>query len=244
MSDAGGERSDGATGRPAYRIDGARVAPEAFYAAACDPQRSVVVEACAGAGKTWMLVSRILRALLEGAEPHEILAITFTRKAAGEMRKRLDDWLRELSRWHASSDQRIEALTLRGLDASAARALEPRLGELHERVLEAGRRVQIHTFHAWFSQLLRVAPIEALAELGLQPDVEIVDDLEDHRDRILRRFHAAVLADPVLHDDYRTLVRERGRSQAARWLTTAWDKRIEIECADAASTLEGSVPPF
>jgi ATP-dependent helicase/nuclease subunit A len=244
VSDASGERSEGATGRPAYRIGGARVAPEAFYAAACDPQRSVVVEACAGAGKTWMLVSRILRALLEGAEPHEILAITFTRKAAGEMRKRLEDWLRELSRWHASSDQRIEALTLRGLDANAARALEPRLGELHERVLEAGRRVQIHTFHAWFSQLLRVAPIEALAELGLQPDVEIVDDLDDHRDRILRRFHAAVLADPVLHDDYRTLVRERGRSQAARWLATAWDKRIEIECADAAGTLEGSVPPF
>ena len=79
----------------AYRADGHHVSRAAFYALACDPQRSVVVEACAGAGKTWMLVSRILRALLAGAEPHEILAITFTRKAAGEMRQRLDDWLRE-----------------------------------------------------------------------------------------------------------------------------------------------------
>ena len=49
---------------PAYRIDDAPVSREAFYAIACDPGRHVVVEACAGAGKTWMLVSRILRALL------------------------------------------------------------------------------------------------------------------------------------------------------------------------------------
>ncbi|NLZ42632.1 MAG: UvrD-helicase domain-containing protein, partial [Comamonadaceae bacterium] len=79
----------------AYAIDGAAVDRDAFYAAACDPARSVVVEACAGAGKTWMLVSRIVRALLAGAEPQQILAITFTRRAAGEMRARLDEWLRQ-----------------------------------------------------------------------------------------------------------------------------------------------------
>ncbi|MFO1250807.1 MAG: UvrD-helicase domain-containing protein [Inhella sp.] len=79
-----------------YRIDGAPVAAERFYARACSPQGSVVVEACAGAGKTWMLVSRMLRALLEGAEPQQIVAITFTRKAAAEMRGRLDEWLDQL----------------------------------------------------------------------------------------------------------------------------------------------------
>ena len=45
----------------AYECNGALIAPEAFYAIACNPQRSVAVEACAGAGKTWMLVSRIVR---------------------------------------------------------------------------------------------------------------------------------------------------------------------------------------
>ena len=75
----------------AYEVNGQPVGREAFYAIACDPRRSVAVEACAGAGKTWMLVSRIVRALLDGAEPHEILAITFTKKAAGEMRQRLDE---------------------------------------------------------------------------------------------------------------------------------------------------------
>ncbi len=78
---------------PAYTINGRPATREAFYAIACDPRRSVAVEACAGAGKTWMLVSRIVRALLDGAAPHEILAITFTKKAAGEMRQRLQEWL-------------------------------------------------------------------------------------------------------------------------------------------------------
>ncbi|MGZ5266677.1 MAG: UvrD-helicase domain-containing protein, partial [Caldimonas sp.] len=77
---------------PAFRIDDAPASGEEFYAIACDPARSCAVEACAGSGKTWMLVSRMLRALLEGAAPHEILAITFTRAAAGEMRQRLAEW--------------------------------------------------------------------------------------------------------------------------------------------------------
>ena len=94
---------------PAYEHNRRPVARERFYAIACDPRRHVAVEACAGAGKTWMLVSRILRALLAGAQPHEILAITFTRKAAGEMRQRLHDWLSE---WSTASDAELEKLLL------------------------------------------------------------------------------------------------------------------------------------
>ena len=63
------------------------------YLEALNPQRSAVVEACAGSGKTWMLVSRILRLLLDGVPPAEILAITFTRLAAREMEERLLEWL-------------------------------------------------------------------------------------------------------------------------------------------------------
>jgi len=137
----------------AFRVNGASVDSVRFYALACDPRRSVVVEACAGAGKTWMLVSRVLRALLDGAEPQEILAITFTRKAAGEMRARLAEWLEAFSASACGPEQRVEALRLRGLDEAQARAFEPALAGLYDRVLASGRTVEIRTFHAWFSQL-------------------------------------------------------------------------------------------
>ena len=152
---------------PAYRIDGQPGERSAFYALACDPARSVVVEACAGSGKTWMLVSRMLRALLAGAEPQEILAITFTRKAAGEMRARLTEWLARFAAPECAAAERISALRERGLSAAQAEAAEPLLAALHERVLRRGRPVQILTFHAWFAQLLRAAPLELLNELGL-----------------------------------------------------------------------------
>jgi len=154
---------------PAYGIDGQLASRQAFYAAACDPSRSVIVEACAGAGKTWMLVSRILRALLAGAQPHEILAITFTRKAAGEMRARLDEWLGEFASPSCDDAKRIRELRARGLGDAEAKRLAPVLAVLHERLLCTGRSVEVRTFHAWFSQLLRAAPMELLAELACRP---------------------------------------------------------------------------
>lgn len=231
------------TDHAAYAIDAAPVSAAAFYAAACDPARSVIVEACAGAGKTWMLVSRILRALLAGAQPHEILAITFTKKAAGEMRARLDEWLTEFASPDCSDERRIAELVARGVSAEEARALSPVLATLQQRLLEGGRSVEVRTFHAWFAQLLRAAPLDVLAELGLQPDMELVEDPIDHRAEVYRRFHGAVLADAALREDFERQVRERGRMAMRRWLDAAWEHRVDIELADQSGTLEGSVPP-
>ncbi len=226
----------------AYQADGRSVSPVQFYALACDPRRSIVVEACAGAGKTWMLVSRMLRALLDGAEPQDILAITFTRKAAGEMRARLNDWLAEFAASACSAEHRITALLQRGMSEAQAREFEPALGALQDRVLSGGRPVEIRTFHAWFSQLLRAAPLDMLADLGLQADMELIEDLAEHLPVVYRRFHAAVLKDEALRADFDAQVLLRGRSQLRKWLDTAWQKRIEIELTDAAGQLESSVP--
>src|SRR5258707_5728257 len=56
---------------------------------AVDPSQNVVLEASAGTGKTRVLVERYVNLLLAGVDPNNILAITFTRKAAAEMRQRI-----------------------------------------------------------------------------------------------------------------------------------------------------------
>ncbi len=223
----------------AYTLDGAAVSRDAFYATACDPARHVVVEACAGAGKTWMLVSRILRALLDGAAPQEILAITFTRKAAGEMRTRLAEWLRAFAQ--LTPEGAAAELVLRGMAPAAAERQATLLIGLHERVLSVGRAVEVHTFHAWFSQLLRAAPLELLASLGLAPDLVLIENTSDLEPALWRAFQTQVLAEPALLLAYRSLTLRHGRTRLRRWLETALARRVEIELADAAGVLASSV---
>ncbi|HPP82751.1 MAG TPA: UvrD-helicase domain-containing protein, partial [Rubrivivax sp.] len=231
------------THEPAYAIDGAQARREAFYAVACDPATSVVVEACAGAGKTWMLVSRIVRALLAGAEPGEILAITFTRKAAGEMRARLDEWLAAWAEGACSHDERVHELMQRGLDAVQAQALAPTLAGLRERVLRGGRSVEVRTFHAWFGQLLAHAPLAVLQALGLPAAHELIEDTSVLKDELFARVHRAVHSDAALRHVYFAMVERVGRSRWLQWLETAWRQRAVIARADAAGALADAVPP-
>src|SRR5437867_10618337 len=68
---------------------------------AVDPRHNVVLEASAGTGKTSVLVWRYINLLKAGVEPGNILAMTFTRKAAAEMRERI---IRELKEAAARSE--------------------------------------------------------------------------------------------------------------------------------------------
>lgn len=141
----------------AYEINGEHADAARFIALACDPSRSVVVEACAGSGKTWLLVARVLRLLLSGTEPAAILAITFTRKAAQEMRERLMQLLHELT---LKPD--AEVLTLlreRGVAEHELPAMLPLARSLYERVLRSPQALSIDTFHSWFARLIQIAPL-------------------------------------------------------------------------------------
>ncbi len=225
---------------PAYEHNGAPVAREDFYKIACDPQRHVVVEACAGAGKTWMLVSRILRALLEGAAPQEILAITFTKKAAGEMRQRLMEWLEEFAQ---ADDARLrQELLMRGVAAERVPVLVEPLRQLHRGLLLQGRTVQIRTFHSWFAALLRNAPIATLEDLGFPVAYELLEQDGSAIAQLWRPFQARLLREPELRADYEAVIATHGRSQTEKALEAALQRRVEFMLADARAVIERSVP--
>ena len=195
----------------AYEHNGKPVSSAQFYAIACDPQRSVAVEACAGAGKTWMLVSRMIRALLEedAPQPHEILAITFTKKAAGEMRQRLQEWLEEFA--FATPEKLEEELMIRGISRQhlsrqnlhAKNGLQPayslpeQLQNLYQKMLSQGRGVQIKTFHGWFASLLRTAPLSVLEGLNLPANYTLLEDDKLATPSVWRRFFGTLLKDEI-----------------------------------------------
>ena len=235
---------------PAYELNGQPCTREAFYIVACDPRRSAAVEACAGAGKTWMLVSRILRALIDGAAPHEILAITFTKKAAGEMRQRLQEWLAEFGSPRPAETaeqwgQRLRGeLIARGVEPQLAPEQAERLKVLYRAVLEHARPVQIRTFHSWFAALLRTAPLQVLDDLGLPSAYELLEDDQDAMSEVWRRYLRSVAAEPQLRADYTELVLEHGRHQAHQALQGALSKRVEFAMADEAGVIDEAVQPF
>jgi ATP-dependent helicase/nuclease subunit A len=234
------------TAPAAYALDSQLCSREAFYAAACDPQRPIVVQACAGAGKTWMLVSRIVRALLAGALPHEILAITFTKKAAGEMRSRLQEWLHDFS---LADDAMLEKeLAIRGLMNEKGIIRPPDikslLSNLYQQSLQATRPVQIRTFHSWFAALLASAPIAVLEALQLPFGYELLEDDAQAVELVWPRFYELLQRDEALHRVYREAVAEAGRWGVQEALSNALAKRVEFALADAAGVVARSIEPF
>lgn len=155
-----------------------------FVAQALDPTRNVVVEACAGSGKTWLLISRILRLLLAGAAPAQILAITFTRKAAQEMAARLQQWLEQLAlmpRAEAEAFLRARGVVPHELPAALERA--PMLFELC-RTSEPG--ITISTFHGWFLQVLQKVPLAG----GVAADSAVLEGTSPLMDVAWRKYLA------------------------------------------------------
>lgn len=229
-----------AANQGAYTRNGCPVDAATFYALACDPLRTVAVEACAGAGKTWILVSRMLRALLAGIAPESILAITFTKRAAGEMRTRLQQWLDQFA-LEPDDSVLAQELVNRGVPAKDAPALLPQLRALRERLLSQSRGVEITTFHSWFSKLLTAAPLGVLSEFGLPTRYELVEDDSELFDAAWYSLLRQCLTDAELKADMQALVQSLGAFSAREALKAAWQRRVEFALADAHGVVERSV---
>jgi len=135
---------------------------------------NATVQASAGSGKTYLLISRIIQLLLAGTKPGSILAITFTRKAAAEMQQRLMQRLLLLSKSH---DNEL-AMQLSGLGITPSAENQLRARSLYEQLLRTEQPVKTTTFHAFCQDLLRRFPLEANVPAGFEL-VEQTADLYD-----------------------------------------------------------------
>jgi ATP-dependent helicase/nuclease subunit A len=142
---------------------------------ATDPNLNVSVFASAGSGKTYLLVTRILRLLLAGARPDGILAVTFTRLAAGEMQSRLTERLLE---WQGLDDAALDR-ALADMGVSVDDALRERARRLFEQTLLADRPTRTTTFHAFCQDILARFPLEA----QVPPGFELTDNERELQDR-------------------------------------------------------------
>jgi len=121
--------------------------------AALDPTRSFIVQAPAGSGKTELLTNRYLALLGRVDHPEEVLAITFTRKAAAEMRNRIIEALAAATTGVVPEEphkQRMVAL---------ARAALARDAERDWNLLAQPQRLRISTIDALCAGLTRQMPV-------------------------------------------------------------------------------------
>ena len=183
--------------RPAPPAADADVQARVF---AVDPANNVVLEASAGTGKTSVLVARYINLLKAGVDPSNILAITFTRKAAAEMRERIITELRAA--------------------ASRSELDRARWVELRDRLSE----IAISTIDAFCLSLLREFPLEADLDpgFGMADETEVPRLIDEALDRSLRILTGVARTNP----DVALVLAQLGISRTREGLAHLLDRRL------------------
>ena len=149
---------------------------------ALDPVASFIVQAPAGSGKTELLTRRVLALLATVEEPESVLAITFTRKAASEMRQRVVESLQAAANGEApASSYEAEGRVL-------AAAVLQRDAERGWRLLDQPQRLNLRTIDGLCTQLAYRLPV--VSTLGAP--AAVIDDARP----LYREAAAQLLADP------------------------------------------------
>src|SRR6478609_7626871 len=125
---------------------------------ASNPAASAFVSANAGAGKTHVLVQRVIRLLLAGVPPEKILCLTFTKAAAANMAERV---FTTLGHWVTLDDEALNAAIIDVGIMHPTAKLRKSARELFASALETPGGLKVQTIHALCTRLLQQFPFEA-----------------------------------------------------------------------------------
>ena len=185
---------------------------DARYRALHDHAHTLLVEAGAGTGKTTLLAGRIAMLLASGIAPRQIAAITFTEKAAAELKLRVTRYTRQLADGTVPAE--LAQLLEGPLSASQSAQIKRGLDDL--------AALTVSTIHAFCQQLIRPYPVEA----AIDPGASVLD--ANHggiaRERLLQRFLIEALGQTAAFP-YLTALFRHDASGALRKLTTMADAR-------------------
>ncbi|MCF6326849.1 MAG: double-strand break repair helicase AddA [Devosiaceae bacterium] len=150
-----------------------------------NPEHSVWVAANAGSGKTYILTKRVLRLLLSGVAPQNILCLTYTKAAAAEMKSRIGG---DLSKWVLFDDEELknELEIITGKTPSADKITQART--LFALALETPGGLKVSTIHGFCEAALHRFPLEA----DVPVNFSVIE--ENERKNLIERASKRVLA--------------------------------------------------
>ncbi|GAA8128081.1 RecB-like helicase [Helicobacter pylori] len=175
-------------------------------------RQCMALKASAGSGKTFALSVRFLALLFKGANPSEILTLTFTKKATAEMKERILDYLKILQKENLEDEKEKEKSQNILKELEEKYHLDPsfvqnRAQEIYQRFLNA--EIRISTIDAFFQSILR----KFCWFVGLSANFEVNEDTKAHQQQLNESFLSALnneqleelsvfIAQCLSHDSY------------------------------------------
>ncbi|MCQ2731564.1 RecB-like helicase [Helicobacter pylori] len=152
-------------------------------------RQCMALKASAGSGKTFALSVRFLALLFKGANPSEILTLTFTKKATAEMKERILDYLKILQKENLENEKEKSQNILKELEEKYH--LKPDLvrnsaQKIYQRFLNA--EIRISTIDAFFQSILR----KFCWFVGLSANFEVNEDTKAHQQQLNEGFLSAL----------------------------------------------------
>ncbi|WP_121296578.1 RecB-like helicase [Helicobacter pylori] len=154
-------------------------------------RQCMALKASAGSGKTFALSVRFLALLFKGANPSEILTITFTKKATAEMKERILDYLKILQKENLEDEKEKEKSQNILKELEEKYRLDPSFVQnsaqkIYQRFLNA--EIRISTIDAFFQSILR----KFCWFVGLSANFEVNEDTKAHQQQLNEIFLSAL----------------------------------------------------